>query len=262
MELIFLLKGFREKYNNFMRLYPKEKYDARFIEASKNINKFYSTKNIYSTNGYVKNEDKIVPIDDYMASKVISELLIKDVGEYKIRNIKQGDRKEYFDHPRNSEADSSRAEEYFQRKLFTNEIEIESLIKEFADEEFIWIELSIDSCNGKATDLISYNDQLKRLSMYELKYGDNEDTLLRTVLEIQTYYQKTNFKKIKPDFKKNYKNANKPIVNIDLDFNNVRKVVLIGESTVAYRQYKSGEYPNVIKLMELFGIELIHFKEL
>ena len=48
-------------------------------------------------------------------------------------------------------------------------------------------------------DLMSFNDSTSTLYLIELKYGDNQETLLRAILEVHTYIKIINLKKLKRD---------------------------------------------------------------
>lgn len=244
-----------------MRYFSKETYDISFKESSQNMNSFYRTMK-FSTNGYLKIDNESVLIDDYIAGRVINELLEFKNGEYLLIDIIKGNREEYFDTPKNLNASRLRKEECFQRKLYLNIIDNPALLKQLEGEEFIWFELSIDDKEGKATDLVSYNKNENRISLYELKYGNNKDTLLHTILEIQTYYQRTKFgEKFSNDFKKNYINAGKKIENTSLDIASVRKVIIVSDTTMTHIQYNSDRFLKVKELMEKFNIKYISFSD-
>lgn len=244
-----------------MRYFSKETYDISFKESSQNMNSFYRTMK-FSTNGYLKIDNESVLIDDYIAGRVINELLQFKNGEYLLTDVTKGNRKEYFDTPKNLNASTLRKEEYFQRKLYLNNIDNPALLKQLEGEEFIWFELSIDDGEGKATDLVSYNKNENRISLYEIKYGKNKDTLLHTILEIQTYYQRTKFgEKFSNDFKKNYINAGKHIENTSLNILSVRKVIIVSDTTMTHIQYNSDRFLKVKELMEKFNIQYISFSD-
>ena len=205
--------------------------------------------------------------DDFVASFVLQELLVRDGRGYYLKSIKKDTRKEYFDTLRPMRwKDKGSSEEIFQRYLYFNGPLASDLNDQLHEEEFLWFELSGQPRKNKGIDLLSYNKKEQRVSIYELKFGDVNEHLIKAVLEIATYHQRTRFEDFHDHWKKHFEKANKPdshFENLDLvfDVNNVRKVVLIDARTLAADQWKHiGDYPHVLELIELLGITVIVFE--
>ena len=67
------------------------------------------------------------------------------------------------------------------------------------DEKYgipVWFELQTgEHGQGKGIDLVYYNQATREINIFELKYDNVGETLLRAVLEIQTYYQRVDWYK-------------------------------------------------------------------
>jgi len=59
---------------------------------------------------------------------------------------------------------------------------------------------SMDNRGVGKIDLISYHDECNKLFIHEFKKKDNDETLLRSVLEIYTYFKTVNQEKLLVDF--------------------------------------------------------------
>lgn len=104
--------------------------------------------------------------------------------------------KEYCKHERKEKQSPNKNEEDVQREFYKRE--------RVLDEKYgipIWYELpTIAHGIGKGIDLVYYNKETFELNIFELKYNSDE-SLLRAVLEIQTYYQRVNWYKAVKDLK-------------------------------------------------------------
>lgn len=91
---------------------------------------------------------------------------------------------------------SNRNEEIFAKRITGLEFEKIGLI---LDYQIPLKNILADDGVGKI-DLISYYKKTKTLFLIELKYLGNDDSLLRAVLEIYTYYKIVDQNKLKTDF--------------------------------------------------------------
>ena len=86
-------------------------------------------------------------------------------------------------------------------------------------------------------DLISFNETTKTLYLIELKHGNNNETLLRAILEIYTYYKIIDKEKLKNDYfnNKNFilKLEGSPINVHEI---NVMPAVLLTQNTNSYKE--------------------------
>lgn len=92
----------------------------------------------------------------------------------------------------------------------------------------------------KAIDLLSKNEN--ELIIYEFKKADSTETLLRCLLEIETYYHILNRKTLSQDYFKN-------------NTTNVRKAVLIFADGVQLKWYHDNQ-PMVKKLQNMLEIDI------
>lgn len=100
---------------------------------------------------------------------------------------------EYCKIPRNINKEGTNPEEKTQREYYGPN-KTRKLDEKFGEP--IWIELqAISQSVGKGIDLVYYNEKTSEINIFELKYHNKGETLLRAVLEIQTYYQKVDWYK-------------------------------------------------------------------
>ena len=106
-------------------------------------------------------------------------------------------------------------------------------------------------------DLISFSGDVSSPSAYiiELKTGNNNETLLRAILEIHTYYCQLNKQSFLQSFEKYKTSKLKP--------KDIKKAVLLEESTSAYDECCKGNLrsrPNLRALIEKLDIDIFSFK--
>lgn len=97
-------------------------------------------------------------------------------------------------------------------------------------------------------DVIAYHTGTETLTLLELKKPDSTETLLRAVLEVFTYWQTVDHKKLLADF-------GLP------DNTKVEKAVLLFENSYAFEEYKQRKSPHTIELMETLDVKFYGIKE-
>lgn len=241
--------------------YTKEETTTQLDSIIDKMNDFY--KNCPYRKGNLK-KDKISS-DEFIAKYIIDNLVFLNNGEYLIRGISDDKRNDYFDKARKDiDKKKGSKEEIFQRHIYFDKKLDNELEEKFKNEDFIWFEFSGYPKIGKGIDLISYDKSKKVLTLYELKFGDVNEHLLKAILEIQTYYQRTRYDKLKKDWKKFNYNCNKPkshyeLLDLDFNRNSVKKALLLDRRTLAYKQYCDEHTVYMSKLLELFDITVIAF---
>ena len=237
------------------------KIQQYLVKNDDKLNKFYDSK-FFASGVLSDTNEKVI---DFIAKYIIDSLIEYRNGEWILKSIdkdpkataKESDESmKYCSIVRENK--EGEGEEQFQRDLYFKRKTIPiQLQEELEGEEFIYFELAASKGRGagKGIDLLSYNCK-NRLSIYELKYGKVNENILKAILEIQTYYQRTNFVKFQKDWEYNRKNRLVPFSFDKLQFNEVRKVIIIDKRTNAYSQR---EYPNIRRLIELFQIKEIYF---
>ena len=103
---------------------------------------------------------------------------------------------------------------------------------------------------GKIDLIFSKNDQI---FLTEFKYGNNKETALRAILEIETYFRIIDKNKFCIDI--NHATNN----NIFYKIENINKAVLVGKNTRAYKEFQEmdlGLRPFLSKLVEGFQIKI------
>ncbi len=226
--------------------------------AEKGMNAFYDAGFFYGS----RLKDDSLTVIEFIASYILDNLMTKHNGEWVLKNIDLDARSSTPDLEYCNDARSikkGKGEQRFQRDLyFLNRDPIPSeLKKQITGETFVWFELSPELGNGKGIDLISYNSN--RLSIYELKYRSKQENILKAILEIQTYYQRTDFNKFKNGWNKNhekYCNRSFDFERIEFDEESIRKVILIDKNTPAFRQK---DYPLIRQLIKRLNIVEIYF---
>jgi len=114
--------------------------------------------------------------------------------------------------------EQKRKEEWLARSLLGSKFDAIGEIKDYQ----VPIKNKRSDKAGKV-DLLAYNEKKKLLSLFELKREDSEETLLRAVLEICTYYHLIDKEKLISDF--GYPAAS------------VQKVVLVSQDSLQHQQY-------------------------
>jgi ribonuclease J len=98
-------------------------------------------------------------------------------------------------------------------------------------------------------DLAAHATDNKTLIIIELKVSINKETLLRSLLEIETYYRQIDVSKLKDEFeKKGY------------SVKNIKKALLLYEGCSAYREYREmldNKRPEIKKLLDKYAIEIL-----
>lgn len=98
------------------------------------------------------------------------------------------DVKEYCTVPRKDDAKEIN-EESVQRDFYFGRLSLDSKYG-----KPVWFELQANGHGrGKGIDLVYYNETTHEINIFELKHDNDNETLLRAVLEIQTYYQRVDW---------------------------------------------------------------------
>lgn len=98
----------------------------------------------------------------------------------------------------------------------------------------------------KAVDMISINDEEESIYLIEFKHSKNDETLLRAIFEIATYYAKI-------------KNPNKIVKDYGKEDYTLKKAVLVPWGCNAYNdlaELRNGKRPALSKLAKLLEVEL------
>lgn len=117
-------------------------------------------------------------------------------------------------------------------------------------------------------DLVSYSKQNKSLCLIEVKGSleqniwTSDETLLRAVLEIETYYLSL-YKNNKIDkFKETISSALKDRLFDRHSIEGIKKYVVIPDKSIAAEMYKKPNlYPNLHKLIKALNINVLIFDE-
>jgi len=237
-------------------LYLKRNYIKK-IQMNKNSNQIEKSLNIY-----IKNEmenlykkkivnflGKTTDTNEYY-SELISKILIKNLKEFS--KIKQITRKSSYYTPSHLNIrinpNSPRLEENNAKRLIGMEI---AELGRILDFQIPLKSKSSDTGLGKI-DLVSYNDKTNIFYLIEFKNGINKESLLRTTLEIFTYFKTIDKDKMLDDFlkKHNYFNNNKNYHGIQ-----IKPAVLLTNQTEAYNELKKiSKRPNLKQLFTILDI--------
>ena len=203
-----------------MKKYPREKSLNFFRDKLSNMDNLYKAKCI---NWIGTTTDTKECYTDIFAAEL-------DINKFnEIKPISRIGNKHYNIQHKNSHITSSnRKEENYAKFLNKKTLNTLGTVIDYQ------IPLK-DSRSDKAgkIDLIAKNDEKKIINLIELKYLKNPETLLRCVLEIETYFRILNHNRFLSDFK--------------CTGYTVKKVVLISTDCEAYKELTSVCYKNVIK---------------
>ncbi len=184
---------------------------------------------------------KVIDGGDYY-SEVIAEYLLKDMLRQfkKIRVITRN--KSYkTNHADTGQMASNRHEEKFAKKLKEETLFLKGL-GQFIDYQMPLKNKRVDKA-GKV-DLVSYDVVEPSVYLIELKFGKNEESLIRAVLEIYTYHCMLNRKKLLHDFKLH-------------ETTNLKKAVLLTDNTQAFKEGNDlSKRSNLRKLIIMLGVQI------
>lgn len=174
-------------------------------------------------------------------TEIIARELCNNLHEFeKIKKITRKNSYKIESHDgKTNKKESNRNEERLALKMFRNNYDNIGQIIDYQ----IPIKNSKDDEAGKVDLLSEINNDL---ILIELKANNNDETLLRCVLEIYTYYKQLDLDKLRSDFKK---------INA-----NIRKAILIpfnGNQHIEYKNYNDNS--SVKKLIDELNIEIFIF---
>ena len=128
------------------------------------------------------------------------------------------------------------------------------------DDKFgkpVWFELQTNrEGQGKGVDLVYYNEQTEEINLFELKYANKKEGLLRAALEVQTYYQRVNWYAVAQAFRR------RGLIG-SLHISKINKYILVDEQSVKImkklREIKAGGEGYVKKLLDEFKISVVYY---
>lgn len=142
----------------------------------------------------VLTDDENRPCIDFIAEKIL-----KDKDSY--LNIKEIVRESSYDSSHNGVTDNDKsphhAEVLIAKRLFNKEFS--KTVGKIIDYEVPLKDTNEDKGVGKI-DLLAFNKETSTLSIIELKKEDSSETLLRCILEIESYSRYVSEDKLKNDF--------------------------------------------------------------
>lgn len=169
--------------------YTREELKNKIEELwlSKNFDELYKQKYINYKGELKCGESYQEFFAEYIYNKLIDNRMIY---------ISLCDVENYTKRPRSKK--EGKGEEGVQRDYYRG---LRSMPKGYDLGKCIWFELPAgrNGC-GKGVDLVYFNKNKGQVSIIELKYKSKE-SLLRPILEIQTYYQRINWSKAIDDLK-------------------------------------------------------------
>lgn len=147
---------------------------------------------------------------------------------------------------------SNREEELFAMGLFNKKIYLNSDIHSFVDYQVPICRDNKQENLGKI-DLVSVSSKDKLIYIMELKKFDSDETLLRCVAEIYTYYSQIDKKGLTAEVvdKMNLGNS---------DEYKLKPAVLVFKDKLQHLQYESDLYSNVREYMHNLGIKMFVIK--
>ncbi|MCD6571048.1 MAG: hypothetical protein J7L53_10140 [Deltaproteobacteria bacterium] len=219
-------------------------------ETIDRINKSLQTPpidNLYNE-GFINWAGKTKDTKEYYTEVLAYELLDNLTLLHSIRSISRKNPYKIIDHRNiNIDLTSNRGEDIFAKRLAY--LEIENLGK-ILDYQIPLKNIQKDKAGD--IDLVSFNKERNTFHLIELKYENNNETLLRAILEIFTYYKVVDINRLLQSF---------PQENVDVNKIKVIPTVLVAENENC-RPYKeleemtfSGERPILKALSLALGVE-------
>lgn len=213
--------------------------------------------------GCVNWTGKTIDTKEYY-SEIIANIILRDLKKFDDINTISRSNTYCRDNHSNINinlAGSNRYEENFAKRITGLEIEKIGYIRDY---QVPLKDTNADRGVGKI-DLISFNNNTDVLYLIELKYKENKETLLRSMLEIYTYYKLVDQDKIIKDCFDNYKSIiNKVFKSKNIQKIKVKPAVLSTPSSNAHAEMlelESGNRPKLKALslaldINLFTLEL------
>lgn len=226
------------------RKYTKEKLQSKIEEpfSNKNCNSLYRLGCI-NYGGEVKGEE--ITCQEFIAEYIYNKLIDNGLPYISLCNVRNYTKCERTD-------TSGEGEEKVQREYFNG--------KEMPAGrnlgKCIWFELpAIRNGCGKGVDLVYFNSENGQLSIIELKY-ESDESLLRPILEIQTYYQRIDWKKAIDDLKK------RELINYNGKIS-IKKYIMFDKASKKidkkYQEIISNGNSFLNKLLHAFDIDVIEY---
>lgn len=184
-------------------------------------------------------------------SEIIAKELIGNGIVKKLSNIPPITRKQSYRVGHNGETknQSNRNEEIFAKELYCKSVKFNKIFNKIGRifDYQVPLKANQEDKAGKI-DLVSYNETEKNVYLLEMKYKNNNETLLRGVLEIATYYQLLNKDKFINDYS-DYELKNSIV-------NGIKKGILIFKDTNQYKEINSGLGSNFKELINELNVEI------
>lgn len=180
-------------------------------------------------------------------SEIIAKELIRSGIVKKFSNIPPITRKQSYrvGHYGETKNQSNRKEEIFAKELYCKSVKFNKIGRIFDYQ--VPLKANQEDKAGKI-DLVSYDETEKNVYLLEMKYKNNNETLLRGVLEIATYYQLLNKDKFINDYS-DYELKNSVV-------NGIKKGILIFKDTNQYKEINSGLGSNFKELINELNVEI------
>ena len=191
--------------------------------------------------------------------KEYSDAIIKDLNKYNIEKLFKDIKKITRSEPYNMKHEKLSLEKIlsipFQRsKEKLTAKSLKGCIFKSTIGEIIDYETPIKDPGGKnnkgvgKVDLLAYNDNDKYLSLIEFKYKNNQEPLLRAILEICTYYYQIDRDRLKIDFGKE-------------NIGEIHKVVLVYKGSEQHKDYLNSE-TDFKTLIQKLDVEIYLFDDI
>ena len=226
------------------RKYTKEKLQSKIEEpfSNKNCNSLYRLGCI-NYGGKVKGEE--ITYQEVIAEYIYNKLIDNGLPYISLCNVRNYTKCERTD--KSGEGEEKVQREYFNGKEMPAGHDL---------GKCIWFELpAIRNGCGKGVDLVYFNSENGQLSIIELKY-ESDESLLRPILEIQTYYQRIDWKKAIDDLKK------RELINYNGKIS-IKKYIMFDKASEyiykKYREIENDENSNLNKLLHAFDIGVIEY---
>jgi len=205
--------------------YTKEKTKNELNDKLKKIETLYNEN-------CIKRKGKTSDTNEFYTEIIANELLRNLNAIDSILQVQRNQPYRIPEHFPISLTDTNRDEENFAKRI--TGLELES-IGEILDYQINIKGFQKD--NSGKIDLISFNKQDNKFHLIELKYkGNSNDTLLKTILEIYTYFKQVNKKILVAEYLSKNFILNKLYTESDIDKIKIVPIILLTEDCLAYEE--------------------------
>ena len=227
-----------------------EEISCDYDKAKKNPDLFYTQPFLNRNGCVIDNDNKKVTISNKIAEWMLSSNLLSSVDKIDMPKEKSYLIGDHMGVPTTKTENSNREEELVAMALFNKKDYLHSDIDCFIDYQVpIYRGHEHENEHLGKIDLVAISHENGKILLMELKKYSSDETLLRCVSEIYTYYKQIDAKRLKKEISEHQKNND--ILNYQ-----VVPAVLVFKDQRQHTQYTCEIYDKVKELMKKIDVSM------